>query len=149
MPLPKKIKKNISLIEKKTLLPRRHEIADMISQDGTYLPKSLLHPDLDRGFLDFVRDELKCVVEGKTIPMVDILVTTQNWSQFTETWDFQNIDKNVDPPFIAVVRSPIIHQLQHILSLIEDNNFMLRCKLGTDKGTEWIFIKFHNQFLLI
>jgi hypothetical protein len=106
MPLPKKIKKDISLIEKKTLLPRRHEIADMISQDGTYLPKSLLHPDLDRGFLDFVRDELKCVVEGKTIPMVDILVTTQNWAQFTETWDFQNIDKNVEPPFIAVVRSP-------------------------------------------
>jgi hypothetical protein len=106
MPLPKKIKKDISLIEKKTLLPRRHEIADMISQNGTYLPKSLLHPDLDRGFLDFVRDELKCVVEGKTIPMVDILITTQNWAQFTETWDFQNIDKNVEPPFIAVVRSP-------------------------------------------
>lgn len=106
MGLPKKIKKNIDLIDKKTLLPRRHEIADMISQDGTYLPKSLLHPDLDRGFLDFVRDELKCVVEGKTIPMVDILVTTQNWAQFVETWDFQNIDKNVEPPFIAVVRSP-------------------------------------------
>jgi hypothetical protein len=106
MGLPKKIKKNIDLIDKKTLLPRRHEIADMISQDGTFLPKSLLHPDLDRGFLDFVRDELKCVVEGKTIPMVDILVTTQNWAQFVETWDFQNIDKNVEPPFIAVVRSP-------------------------------------------
>jgi hypothetical protein len=93
MPLPKKIKKDINLIEKKTLLPRRHEIANMISQDGTYLPKSLLHPDLDRGFLDFVRDELKCVVEGKTVPMIDILITTQNWAQFTETWDFQNIDK--------------------------------------------------------
>jgi hypothetical protein len=106
MGLPKKIKKNIDLIEKKTLLPRRHEIADMISQDGTYLPKSLLHPDLDRGFLDFVRDELKLIVEGKVVPMVDILITTQNWAQFTETWDFQNIDKNVEPPFVAVVRSP-------------------------------------------
>ena len=40
MPLPKKIKKDISLIERKTLLPRRHEIADMFSQKGTYLPKS-------------------------------------------------------------------------------------------------------------
>ena len=106
MGLPKKIKKNIDLIEKKILLPRRHEIADMISEDGTYLPKSLLHPDLDRGFLDFVRDQLKCVVEGKTIPMIDILITTQNWAQFTETWDFQNLDKNVEPPFIAVVRTP-------------------------------------------
>ena len=40
MGLPKKIKKDLSLIPKKTLLPRRHEIADMISEDGTYLPKS-------------------------------------------------------------------------------------------------------------
>ena len=67
----------------------------MISDDGTYLPKSLLHADLDRGFLDFVRDELRCVVEGSVIPTVDIMITTQNWSQFVETWDFQNIDKNV------------------------------------------------------
>jgi hypothetical protein len=78
----------------------------MIERDGTYLPKSLLHADLDRGFLDFVRDELKCVVEGKTIPMVDILITTQNWAQFIETWDFQNIDKNAEPPFVTVIRTP-------------------------------------------
>jgi hypothetical protein len=106
MGLPKKIKKDIPLIPKKTLLPRRHEIADMISEDGTYLPKSLLHADLDRGFLDFVKDGLKTVVEGKTVPMVDVLITTQNWSQFVETWDFENIDKNVEPPFITVIRTP-------------------------------------------
>ena len=106
MGLPKKIKKDISLIPKKTLLHRRHEIADMISEDGTYLPKSLLHADLDRGFLDFVKDGLKTVVEGKTVPMVDVLITTQNWAQFVETWDFENIDKNVEPPFITVIRTP-------------------------------------------
>ena len=78
----------------------------MIEEDGTFLPKSLLHADLDRGFLDFVRDQLTCVVEGKTIPMIDILITTQNWAQFTETWDFQNIDKNTEPPFITVIRNP-------------------------------------------
>jgi hypothetical protein len=106
MGLPSKIKKNIPLTESKTLLPRRQELLDKINKDGTYLPKSLLHADLDRGFLDFVRDDLKVVVEGKTIPTVDILVTTQNWAQFTETWNFQNIDKNAEPPFITVVRTP-------------------------------------------
>jgi len=106
MGLPKKIKKDIPLTESKILLPRRRDLRDMIEADGTFLPKSLLHADLDRGFLDFVRDELKCVVEGKTIPMVDILITTQNWAQFTETWDFQNIDKNTEPPFITVIRTP-------------------------------------------
>jgi hypothetical protein len=106
MGLPSKIKKNLPLTESKTLLPRRQELLDKINKDGTYLPKSLLHADLDRGFLDFVKDELKVVVEGKTIPTVDIIVTTQNWAQFTETWNFQNIDKNTEPPFITTIRTP-------------------------------------------
>jgi hypothetical protein len=81
-------------------------LLDKINKDGTYLPKSLLHADLDRGFLDFVKDELKVVVEGKTIPTVDIIITTQNWANFTETWNFQNIDKNAEPPFITTIRTP-------------------------------------------
>jgi hypothetical protein len=49
---------------------------------------------------------LRCVVEGSLIPTVDIMITTQNWSQFVETWDFQNIDKNAEPPFITTIRTP-------------------------------------------
>ena len=106
MPLPKKIKKDIPLTESKILLERRQELVDKINRDGTYLPKSLLHADLDGGFLDFAKNELKTVVDGKVVPNVDILITTQNWAQFTQTWDFQNIDKNIEPPFITVVRTP-------------------------------------------
>jgi hypothetical protein len=106
MPLPKKIKKNLPLTESKILLPRRQELLDKINKDGTFLPKSILHADLDGGFLDFVKDELKLVVDGKLIPTIDIIITTQNWSQFVETWEIQNIDKNVEPPFVTVVRKP-------------------------------------------
>jgi len=106
MALPKKIKKYIPLTESKTLLPRRRELLEKINKDGTFLPKSLLHADLDKGFLDFVKTDLELVVDGKKVPMVDILITTQNWAQFTETWNFQNIDKNAEPPFITVVRTP-------------------------------------------
>jgi hypothetical protein len=108
MAIPKKgpVKPAIPLNYPKTLLPRREQIKDMITKDGTYLPKSLLHADLDRGFLDFVKTQLSVVSEGNRIPVVDILVTTQNWSQFVETWDFQNIDKNLEPPFITVIRNP-------------------------------------------
>jgi len=107
MGIPKKsVKPSIPLNYPKTLLPRREEIKDMITKDGTYLPKSLLHADLDRGFLDFVKEKFNIVSEGKKIPVVDILITTQNWSQFVETWDFQNIDKNIEPPFITVIRNP-------------------------------------------
>jgi hypothetical protein len=106
MALPSKIKKNLPLTSPKTLLGRRQELLEKINKDGTYLPKSLLHADLDRGFLDFVKNDLRTVVEGKLVPTVDILITTQNWTQFTETWNFQNIDKNAEPPFIATVRNP-------------------------------------------
>jgi hypothetical protein len=106
MALPKKVKPTLPLTYPKTLLPRREQIKDMITKDGTYLPKSLLHADLDKGFLEFVKNTLQISSEGKTIPVVDILITTQNWSQFVETWDFQNIDKNVEPPFITVIRIP-------------------------------------------
>ena len=106
MPLPKKIKKNIPLTTQKTLLARREELLEKINKDGTYLPKSLLHADLDRGFLDFVKEDLKTVVSGKLVPTVDIIITTQNWSQFTETWNFEDLDKNVLPPFITTIRTP-------------------------------------------
>ena len=95
MPLPKKVIPNINLTPEKILWERREQLVDYIKEDGTFLPKNLLHPELDRGFLDFVKDDLKTVVNGKVIPMVDILITTQNWSQFTETWNFQSGDKNV------------------------------------------------------
>jgi len=106
MPLPKKVKKNISLTEPEILFGRRRELLEKINKDGTYLPKSILHSDLDGGFLDFVKNDLKLVVDGKEVPNVDILITTQNWAQFTQTWSFQNQDKNIEPPFITVVRIP-------------------------------------------
>jgi hypothetical protein len=106
MAIPKKIKKTLPLKDKKYFLDRRQELLGEINQDGTYLPKSILHADLDRGMLDFVKEDLEVIVSGNKIPTVDIIVTTQNWSQFTQTWDFQNLDKNISVPFITTVRQP-------------------------------------------
>ena len=106
MGLPKKIKKHIPLEFGVSPLERRQQLADMIGEHGTFLPKGLLHADLDKGFLEFVKDNLTISIDGKKISIVDILITTQNWSQFTETWNFQNIDKNAEPPFVTVVRQP-------------------------------------------
>ncbi len=106
MALPKKIKKTLDLEPVETGYGRRVELLDKIRKDGTFLPKSLLHEDLDRGFLDFVKNNLKTTTDGKTIPVVDILLTTQNWAQFTQTWNFSNLDKNVEPPLITTIRNP-------------------------------------------
>lgn len=106
MAYPKKIIPTINLKPEKILWERREQLVDYIKEDGTYLPKSLLHPDLDRGFLDFVKDDLKTVVSGQIVPMVDLIITTQNWAQFTETWNFQDLNGNPTLPFITVVRQP-------------------------------------------
>ena len=106
MALPKKIKKTLPLSNQKYFLSRREELLNNINRDGTFLPKSVLHADLDKGMLDFVKNELKLNVSGKIVPTIDVIVTTQNWTQFTQTWDFQNLDKNVSVPFITTVRQP-------------------------------------------
>jgi hypothetical protein len=106
MALPKKIKKHLPLIPQKVGVERRQEMLGDITNDGTYLPKGVLHADMDLGILDFVKNDIKLVVDGKLVPTVDKIITTQGWSQFTETWDFQDLDKNVSLPFIITVRQP-------------------------------------------
>ncbi len=106
MALPKKIKKYLPLVPTKVGIQRREELFEQITDDGTFLPKGVLHADLDRGTLDFVKEKLKLVVDGKLIPTVDKIITNQSWSQFTETWKFQDLDKNVSLPFIITVREP-------------------------------------------
>jgi hypothetical protein len=106
MAYPKQIKKTLPLVPDKELSERRQELSQFITRNGTYLPKSVLHADLDRGMLDFVKNDLKITSEGEIVPMVDIIITTQNWSQYLETWNFTDSDFNPLPPFITVVRSP-------------------------------------------
>lgn len=105
MPLPKKVKSNLPLVPNKTLSDRRKELLEYIKEDGTYLPKSVLHADLDRGMLDFIKEDLKVVVGGKEVPTLDVIITTQNWAQYAETSDFADLDYNPSPPFITLVRS--------------------------------------------
>ena len=106
MPLPKQVKPTLPLVPKKTLSARREQLLEYINKDGTYLPKSVLHADLDRGMLDFVKGDLEVVTAGKVVPMLDIIITTQNWTQYVETALFVDLDYNPSPPFITVVRSP-------------------------------------------
>jgi hypothetical protein len=106
MPLPKKVIPTLPLVPQKTLSARREQLLEYINEGGTYLPKSVLHADLDRGMLDFVKNDLEVTVGGSIIPMVDRIITTQNWSQYVETALFVDLDYNPSPPFITVVRSP-------------------------------------------
>ena len=85
---------------------RRKQLAEFISEDGTFLPKSVLHADLDLGMLEFVKDRLRITVNGKAISFVDQILTLQRWAEFTDTWSFTDKDLNPQIPFLVVVRRP-------------------------------------------
>lgn len=118
MALPKKIKKNLNIAPgplqpeyphgyNGTITPnRRRELAELINEDGTYLPKSVLHADMDRGMLDFVQEQLKATASGEKINVIDRILTLQTWAELSQTWKFSTGDKNVELPFIVVVRNP-------------------------------------------
>ena len=118
MAIPKKVKTNINISPRPpqpqydsgynglTTPNRRRELSELITEDGTFLPKSVLHADMDRGMLDFVIEDLKTGVSGKKIPVIDRILTLQRWGEFSQTWSFSTPDKNVSLPFIVVVRQP-------------------------------------------
>ena len=118
MALPKKVKKNLNITPQAiqpsypdgydglTTPIRRKELADYITEDGTFLPKSVLHEDMDLGMLNFVKNHLSVALSGKKINIIDRILTIQRWGEFTQTWSFSTEDKNVELPFIVVVRKP-------------------------------------------
>lgn len=106
MALPKTLRKSLSLTPVKVLTERRQELLDKIQDNGTYLPKGVLHADLDKGMLEFVKNELLLMVDGKKVPVIDKIITNQSWSQFVETWNFKDLDDNIKLPFISTVRMP-------------------------------------------
>ena len=85
---------------------RRKELAEFITEDGTFLPKSVLHEDLDLGLIEFVKDRLRITVDGKAISFVEQILTLQRWAEFTDTWSFADKDLNPELPFLVVVRRP-------------------------------------------
>tara|TARA_R100001377_G_scaffold71055_1_gene46583 strand:+ start:2888 stop:3982 length:1095 start_codon:yes stop_codon:yes gene_type:complete len=118
MALPKKLKTNINISPRPpqpqydsgynglTTPNRRRELAELITEDGTFLPKSVLHADMDKGMLEFVKSDLDTTTSGKKIPVIDRILTLQRWGEFSQTWSFTTEDKNVSLPFIVVVRQP-------------------------------------------
>ena len=96
-------KKNIEVKLKKQLSSERVSLIERIRQNESFLPKGVLHEDLDRGFVDFTNKKLTLNVDGKEVPV--LFLSIQNWNEFTKTWQFSDKYKNVQMPFITIVRN--------------------------------------------
>ena len=112
MGIPKR-KTNIQVYKGTELTKRRQELLDMITKSDTNLPDSILHDDLDKGFLDYVTKNFKVVSDGKEIPIIDKILTIQRWGEFTNNWTFSDADNNMTLPFIAIIRKPEVQFGSH------------------------------------
>jgi hypothetical protein len=85
---------------------RRQELLDMITKSDSFLPDSILHDDLDKGMLDYVKKTFMVVSDGTQIPIIEKILTIQRWGEFSTNWEFSDGDGNVKLPFIAIIRKP-------------------------------------------
>ena len=66
----------------------------------------ILHDDLDKGMLEFVKSNLIVISDGIQIPIIPKILTVQRWGEITSTWTFSDEDGNMKVPFIGVIRRP-------------------------------------------
>jgi hypothetical protein len=113
MAMPKGYLTNINIKLGKIGPERRQEILDGIADKGTFLPRGVLEEDMDQAFNDFIdKDErLTISIDGVKVPV--IFLTIQRWTEFSKTWQHSDKYKNIEIPFITIVRKPDIQQGQN------------------------------------
>jgi hypothetical protein len=111
--LPKGYRTNININSQKIGLERRQEMVELIADKGTFLPKGVLEEDMDQSFLELLGSDkgMGLTIDGAKVPV--IFLTIQRWTEFSKTWQFSDKYKNIELPFITVVRKPDIQQGQN------------------------------------
>ena len=111
--MPKGYKTDINIVPGKIGPERRQEILDGIADKGTFLPRGVLEEDMDEAVIDFTKSDkgFGLTIDGKAVPV--IFLTIQRWTEFSKTWQFSDKYKNIELPFITIVRKPDIQQGQN------------------------------------
>jgi len=104
MGLPKNYRKGLKITPTLQGAKARQHILNDIANPGTYLPKGILHEDMDRDFIEYVDKDIDLVLGGKKVPA--IFLSIQRWAEFAKTWQFSDVNKNIKIPFITIVRKP-------------------------------------------
>ena len=104
MGLPKNYRKNLKFTPTPQGFDARQSILNGIANPGTYLPKGILHEDMDREFVQYMENDISLVLNGEKVPV--IFLSIQRWAEFAKTWQFSDEYKNITMPFITIIRKP-------------------------------------------
>ena len=108
MGLPKNYRKYVNITPHKQGFEQRQSILDDIANKGTYLPKGILHEDMDGEMINYLNNDIDLSLAGEKVPV--IFLSAQRWAEFSKTWQYTDIDKNIKLPFITIVRKPDAQQ---------------------------------------
>ena len=130
---------HIQLKEESVGNERRIEMLSDILQDGTFLPKTVEYKDIDEAFKKWVEEKLYITAEGKEVPTM-VLYSNQRFSEYTQSWEFTDANKNLILNFKTVSRenNPQYGSIHNRLWNIPGERFYLmkRRKVLDDNGTE-------------
>ena len=130
---------HIQLKEESVGNERRIEMLSDILQNGTFLPKTVEYKDIDEAFKKWVEEKLYITADGKEVPTM-VLYSNQRFSEYTQSWEFTDANKNLILNFKTVSRenNPQYGSIQNRLWNIPGERFYLmkRCKVLDDNGTE-------------
>ena len=102
MAVPKNFRKNLNFVRQPEGFEQRQNLLDKISENQPYLPRGIDYEDMDREFIDFVKNKLEIVVEGKKVPVY--IVSIQRWYEFYTSWENTDEFGNITLPFIVITR---------------------------------------------
>jgi hypothetical protein len=113
MGMPKGWRNDININRERIGPERRKDILDGIADKGTFLPKGVLEEDMDQSVVEFAGSDkgFGFSINGEKVPV--IFLTIQRWTEFSKTWQFSDKYKNIELPFITIIRKPDIQQGQN------------------------------------
>lgn len=108
MGVPKNFRNNINVNRIPEGVELRGNMVKNIANKGTFLPKGILEADMDRGFINFVKDNMCPTIDGQKV--ISSFYTLQKFQEFTQNWLNTDKYRNQKLPFISIVRRPDIQQ---------------------------------------
>jgi len=113
MAMPRGYITNLNIRNQKIGPERRQEILDGIADNGTFLPRGVLEEDMDQAVIEFAKSDkgFSISIDGEKVPV--LFLTIQRWTEFSKTWEFSDKYKNIELPFITIIRKPDIQQGQN------------------------------------
>jgi hypothetical protein len=94
---------NINLYNKLKNKKRINQITDNVMHKAPMFPKTVEYKDIDNAFYNWCNDELEIIYENKKLPTI-ILLSNQRFSEYSQTWQEVDVDKNLLMNFKAMFR---------------------------------------------